>query len=240
MLGKVLSGLLKSGAAQPAPENPLLEMFFRNQGRQIEKWHHYLDIYHRHFAGFRGRSPVVLEIGVQHGGSLDMWRRYFGPGAQIVGVDVDARCKQFEGEQVRVLIGDQGDRGFLARIREQVPHIDILIDDGGHTMTQQIATFEELYAHIQPHGIYLCEDVHTSFLGPFGGGIGRSDTYLEYTKKVIDRLYAWYSTDEQRFAVDALTRSTYALHFYDSIVVIEKRPMEEPKTSRRGTPTLSL
>src|SRR5262245_39798052 len=183
---------------KPGPENPLLEMFFRNQGRQIEKWHHYLDIYHRHFAGFRGRSPVVLEIGVQHGGSLDMWRRYFGPGAQIVGVDVDPRCKQFEGEQVRVLIGDQGDRGFLAKIREEVEHIDILIDDGGHTMAQQIATFEELYPHIQPNGLYLCEDVHTSFLQPFGGGIGRSDTYLEYAKKLIDRLYAWYSTDEQR------------------------------------------
>ena len=60
--------------------NPLDALFFDNRGRLIYKWHHYLEIYHRHFAAFRGRSPVVLEIGVFHGGSLQMWHHYFGRG----------------------------------------------------------------------------------------------------------------------------------------------------------------
>src|SRR5688572_18968779 len=98
MLGKVLSGVWSSlRGSGPAPDdNPLAAYFFANPGRMIQKWHHYFDIYHRHFQSFRGKSPVVLEIGVFQGGSLQMWRDYFGPGAKIVGIDIDPRCMQFE------------------------------------------------------------------------------------------------------------------------------------------------
>jgi hypothetical protein len=223
-------------ASQPDPGNPLAEYYFSNTGRQINKWHHYFEIYHRHFAAFRGRAPVVVEIGVQHGGSLQMWRDYFGPGARIVGIDVDPRCKQFEDESTTILIGDQADRRFLAEVRERVPHIDILIDDGGHTMTQQIATFEELYPHIQPNGIYLCEDIHTSLLPDWGGGYRREGTFLEYSKALVDQLYGWYST-EPGLVVGDLTRTTFALHFYDSVLVMEKRPISTPQVSTTGTPS---
>jgi cephalosporin hydroxylase len=237
LLRRGSSGISREEIAPQHAGNPLTEYFFNNTGRLIHKWHHYFEIYHRHFAQFRGRSPVIVEIGVSHGGSLQMWHDYFGPGAQVVGVDVDPRCKQFEDENTTILIGDQADRGFLAEVRERVSHIDILIDDGGHSMLQQIATFEELYPHVQPHGIYLCEDVHTSFIARWGGGYRREGTFLEYSKALIDRLHAWYSEDPTRFNVDSLTKSTFALHFYDSVLVIEKRPIEQPEVSRRGTPS---
>ena len=40
-------------------------------------------------------------------------------------------------------------------------------------MHQQIVTFEELFPHVQPHGVYLCEDLHTSYVPPtaIGGGL---------------------------------------------------------------------
>jgi len=238
MLGKFLAGLWRSLAgAKPAPANPLAAYFFANPGRMVQKWHHYFEIYHRHFEPFRGRSPVVLEIGVFQGGSLQMWREYFGPGAQIVGIDVDPRCKQFEEAQIRVLTGDQADRAFLAEVRRQVPHIDIVIDDGGHRAEQQIASFEELYPHLQPEGIYLCEDVHTSVMASHQGGYRKPGTFLEYSKGLVDRLYAWYSEQPGIFSVDALTRSTYALHFYDSVLVVEKRPIERPRQSVTGKQT---
>ena len=247
MLGRVLSDLVRSmlsgkhtrtpAAIPEQPINPIAEYFFGNRGRLIDKWHHYFEIYHRHFAKFRGRSPVVVEVGVSHGGSLQMWRHYFGAGARIVGIDVDLRCKEFEDESTTILIGDQADRRFLAGVRERVPHIDILIDDGGHTMAQQIATFEELYPHIQRHGVYLCEDIHTSFLPDWGGGYRREGTFLEYSKTLIDRLYGWYSQEPDRFAVDDMTRTTFALHFYDSVLVIEKRPMSPPQSSATGIPS---
>src|SRR5262252_3157289 len=83
---------------QTTPANPLSEYFFNNPGRMIHKWHHYFEIYHRHFEKFRGQSPVVVEIGVFHGESLQMWREYFGPGTRVVGIDIDPRCKGFEDE----------------------------------------------------------------------------------------------------------------------------------------------
>jgi len=229
--------------------NPLTEYFFGNTGRTIHKWHHYFEIYHRHFARFRGCAPVVVEIGVAQGGSLQMWRRYFGPGTQIVGVDIDPRCRRFEDRSTTILIGDQADRRFLAEVRERTPHIDILIDDGGHTMTQQITTFEEMYPHIQPNGIYLCEDMNTSLIAEFGGGYRCEGTFLEYSKGLIDRLYGWHSRDlnglvdelncrysqaPERLPADGMTQNTYALHFYDSVLVIEKRPMEQPRCSMTG------
>jgi hypothetical protein len=232
--------------------NPLAKYFFKNTGRLIHKWHHYFEIYHRHFELFRGRSPVVVEIGVQHGGSMQMWHDYFGPGARIVGIDIDPRCRRFEDKSTTILIGDQADRHFLADVRARVPHIDILIDDGGHTMTQQIITFEEMYPHIQPNGIYLCEDMNTSLIAEFGGGYRREGTFLEYSKGLIDRLYGWhsqemkglidelncqYSRKPEQFPSDGMTQTTYALHFYDSVLVIEKRPMEQPQVSRTGAPS---
>src|SRR6266536_2970807 len=189
MLGRLLSDVLRQLTAEkrtsPRPEaqlpgeNPLAEYFFNNPGRLIHKWHHYFEIYHRHFARFRGRSPVVVEIGVFHGGSLQMWHHYFGPGTRVVGIDIDPRCRSFEDEATTILIGDQGDRRFLAEVRGRVPHIDML----------------------------------------------------------IDRLYGWYSRDHTVLTADEFTRATYALHFYDSVLVIEKSPKAPPQTSLTGTPS---
>jgi hypothetical protein len=122
-------------------------------------------------------------------------------------------------------------------VRKAVPRIDILIDDGGHTMQQQIVTLEELYLHIQPTGVYLCEDIHTSFIPEYGGGFRRPGTFLEYAKGLVDNLYAWYCREPERLAVNPFTLSTFAAHFYDSVLVLEKRPISQPQTSMTGTPS---
>jgi SAM-dependent methyltransferase len=237
LLRRLLAQAFQSGDKPPEPGNPLADYFFHNPGRLIHKWHHYFEIYHRHFAAFRGRSPVVLEIGVFHGGSLQMWREYFGPGARIVGVDIDPRCRAFEeAPSITVVTGDQADRAFLARLRERFPRIDVLIDDGGHVMAQQIATFEELYPHLHPEGVYLCEDMHTSFVDAYGGGYQHKDSFVEYSKALVDSLYGWYTKHCPQLVPGPLTRSTFALHFYDSVLVLEKRRMQAPQASMTGKP----
>jgi len=237
VFGRVLSDLFRAGEAPPA--NPLFEYFVKNPGRLISKWHHYFEIYHRHFARFRGQRPVVIEIGVYHGGSLQMWRHYFGPGARIVGVDLDPRCRELAEDSIDIVIGNQADRALHAELRRRYPHVDIVIDDGGHEMDQQITTFEELYPHVQPNGLYLCEDLHTSYFPKYGGGLRRSGTFIEHAKALVDQLHAWCSSmpevAAQGLAVDDFTRSTFGLHFYDSVLVIEKRPMQQPVQSERGT-----
>ncbi len=99
-----------------------------------------------------------------------MWRDYFGPQSRIIGVDINPACQKFAAPGIEIVIGDQENRAFLKSLGEQVGKIDILIDDGGHTMQQQIATFEELYPFVDPRGVYLCEDCLTSYRANFGGG----------------------------------------------------------------------
>jgi len=218
-----------------ARANPLAEYFLANRGRLIHKWHHYFEIYHRHLERFRSRSPVLLEIGVFQGGSLQMWRKYFGEGVKIIGVDIDPGCRRFEDDATTILIGDQADPGFLAQIRERYPHIDIIIDDGGHTMVQQITTLGELFPHLQPHGVYICEDVHTAYIEKWGGGLRRPGTFIEFSKALVDALHAWYFVPRGE-ALDVHTTGTFGVSFYDSMVVVEKRPIAQPRVSVTGKP----
>jgi ubiquinone/menaquinone biosynthesis C-methylase UbiE len=88
-----------------------LEEFFdsHTEGPGIWKWRHYFEIYHRHFSKFVGKDVHVLEIGVYSGGSLAMWKHYFGPQAKIYGVDIEQACKAYEDKQTKILVGDQAD-----------------------------------------------------------------------------------------------------------------------------------
>jgi hypothetical protein len=119
-----------------------------------------------------------------------MWKNYFGDQAKLFGLDINPDCRQLEEEQIKVLIGDQSDRDFLLSMKAKLPRIDVLIDDGSHTMKGQIATFEVLYPHISLDGVYICEDLHSSYWMDFGGGVGRKGTFVEYSKNFIDRIHA--------------------------------------------------
>jgi cephalosporin hydroxylase len=208
--------------------------FFENNTRNcIHKWIHYFDIYDFWFKKYKNQPIVILEIGVYQGGSLNMWRDYFGIDAQIFAIDINPLCKQFETEKTKIFIGSQEDREFLKYIKTQVPKFDILIDDGGHTMQQQIVSFEELYDHIKDDGLYLCEDLHTSYWEKYGGGHKNPNSFIEYSKNFIDSINAWHSRDK-KLTVNNFTKSTYALHYYDSVLVIEKKLMSPPIVEMNG------
>jgi len=218
--------------------NDLEKYFTSNTGKLIDKWKHYFEIYDRHFSRFRGKAVHLMEFGVFQGGSLQMWKNYFGPQAKIYGVDINPHCKQLEEEQVEILIGDQENRTFLKSLAKKIPHIDILIDDGGHTMKQQVHTFEELFPHIEKNGVYLCEDMHTSYWPEHGGGYKKPGSFVEYSKNFIDQINAWHSLDARRLKVGEFARSVHSLHFYDSILVIEKRPIDPPSHSQTGVASI--
>lgn len=203
-----------------------LEKYFRqNNKRLIHKYMHYFDIYDRHFNRYRNKEVVILEIGVSHGGSLQMWKKYFGDKAIIFGIDVDPRCKTLEEDNVKIFIGSQSDRKFLNEVKRQIPPLDILIDDGGHTMRQQIVSYEELFDSVKEDGIYLCEDLHTSYWLNYGGGYKRKSTFVEYSKNFIDYLNAYHSK-QRSLRVNGFTKSVDSIHYYDSIIVIEKKKRE--------------
>lgn len=211
-----------------------LQVFFENNtGNAINKWLHYFDIYDFWFKKYKNSPVVILEIGVYQGGSLNMWRDYFGEEAKIFAIDINPLCKQFETEKTKIFIGSQEDRQFLKYVKSQIPKLDILIDDGGHIMNQQIVSFEELYTHIKDNGLYLCEDLHTSYWENYGGGYKNQNSFIEYSKNFIDSINAWHSR-QKNFPINNITQNTYALHYYDSVLVIEKRIIRRPVSKMIG------
>ena len=136
----------------------------------LHSWAHFFEPYHNHFHRFRGKKVVFMEIGVQSGGKIPLLRDYLGPGLTYVGVDINPSTKKFESaDWVHIEIGDSENREFLATLKRKYPHVDIFLDDGGHTMNQQIIAMEEMLPHVQPEGVYICEDLSTSWSPKFGG-----------------------------------------------------------------------
>jgi hypothetical protein len=127
--------------------NKLEDYFFNGQNKILTscKYHEYLKIYDKHFNRFIGKNPVILEIGVQAGGSLEMWNHYFDKKCEIYGIDVDTKCltipEKLNADNIHITIGDQANQNFWETFLKSVPTFDIIIDDGGHTMNQQIITF---------------------------------------------------------------------------------------------------
>jgi len=194
--------------------------FLTNEQRLIHKWTHYFPAYERHFARFCNQSIKMLEIGCGEGGSLQMWKRYLGPSAQIVGIDILETCKDYEEDQIAVRIGSQADTTFLASLNDEFGPFDIVLDDGSHRMDHVLATFEYLYPTIVRNGVYMIEDLHTAYRAKFGGGLGVKASFMEVTKRLIDELHADWT--QGAVAETPFTRMTMSIHVYDSIVAFER------------------
>ena len=194
--------------------------FVTNTGRPINKWKHYFPAYENHFGRYVNRPLNFLEIGCGQGGSLQLWKRYFGPHAQIIGIDINPSCVAYEEDQIAVRIGDQSDDNFLNTLIEDFGAPDIVLDDGSHQMGHVSASFAFLYPRTSPNGVYMVEDLHTAYWDEYGGGLHKAGSFIEFCKDMLDELNAEWS----RGAIEPtdFTRTTQSIHFYDSIAVFER------------------
>ena len=219
----------------PYETNPL-RLFFEahKEGPGIWKWQHYFDIYDRHLDRFRDRAVRVLEIGIYSGGSLEMWKNYFGPRCEIYGVDIEPACKAYQNGSVKVFIGDQGDRSFWRRFKHEVQYVDIIIDDGGHLPHQQIVTLEELLPHLRPGGVYICEDIHGT-LNPFAAyvyGLAQNLNAGDLAKKNADN-----SERCLVYGASAVQSAVRSIHLYPFVTVVERTEtaISELVSTKHGT-----
>lgn len=204
-----------SGAVQAAG-NPLEDYFDSHTvGPGIWKWRHYFSAYDRHLAKFRGQPVHVLEVGIYSGGSLDMWRHYFGETAHIYGVDVQPACRAYERAGTRILIGDQADADFWKSFKRDVPRLDVVIDDGGHQPSQQIATLEALLPHLQPGGVYMCEDIH--------GPENLFCSYLDGISRNLHDTSGWETGASLRVDTIEWQMLVDSVHLYPFLAVVERR-----------------
>ena len=194
--------------------------FKTNQGKPIFKWLHYFPIYEKHLSQWRNKTATVFEIGAFQGGSLQMWQRFFGPLATIVGIDIDPACRAHQEPGIHVRIGDQSDSVFLQSVVDEFGAPDIVLDDGSHMMEHVTKSFLFLYPKLSKNGIYLVEDMHTAYWEEYGGGASKPETFINLSKRFIDNLNADHSRGA--IAPDFITRHTFGISFYDSVVAFER------------------
>lgn len=202
-------------------KSDLEETIVRHRGRTVHKWTHYLPIYDRVLSAYRTKSNLtLLEIGISMGGSLEVWRDYFGAEATIAGIDIDERCRDRVDAPNKAFIGSQAEPSFLRNVVDQIGTPDIIIDDGSHVAAHQRTSFDTLFPLLDKNGVYVIEDVHTSYWGPvFGGGYRQPRSILEYCKTVIDDMHG--NHHDQPFRED-LSKTVESITFYDSVIVIKK------------------
>lgn len=216
--------------AKHLSQSEIGKLFFGHDGRGVHKPVHYLDLYERHFERFKGKPVRFLEIGVWRGGSLELWRNYFGSEAIIYGIDINPNCRDFVDAPNRVRIGSQDDPDFLKSVVHEMGGLDVVLDDGSHIGKHQRASFEALFPLLSEKGIYVIEDLMTSYWpGYFKGGYGRRGTGVDLIKSLIDDMHGWWHRHPSSW------RDTVSsVHAYDSLAVIEKGGGKAPRIVQIG------
>jgi len=198
------------------------------KGPGLWKWSHYFEAYERHLKKFVGRKPVILEIGVYSGGSMQMWAEYFGEGVKIIGVDIEDACKIYENEKTKIFVGDQADPNFWTRVKSEVPRVDIVIDDGGHTVLQQRTTIEQLLPILSPGGVFICEDVHGEF-----------NNFSAFAMGMVHNLNQQKEYPDKSLGSDTVAMQEWvkSVHFYPYLVIVEKQEEKTTKlfSTKKGT-----
>lgn len=202
-----------------------------------DKWasfHWYTPHYERHFARLRDEPVRILEIGIggygddPGGASLKMWKRYFHRGL-IYGLDVFDKSELTE-PRLTALVGDQSDPGGLAALAEEHGPFDVIIDDGSHVNEHVHVSFRALFPHLRHGGLYVIEDLQTSYAPSFGGSRGRTaepHTSIGLVKHLLDEMHhqEWQceDCDSSGQGLECLVRRTLVgVHIHHNIVFVEK------------------
>jgi hypothetical protein len=213
-------------------EGDLLDILSNNKGNIVHKWHHYIPIYDRYFSRFRGQKVKFLEIGVSKGGSLQVWREYFGNDAVIFGIDIDPACKKYDGRSGQVRIGSQADPDFLNSVIEEMGGVDIVLDDGSHQMEHIKFSLAHLFPKVTDGGLYMIEDLHTAYYHEFGGAFRSKSSFFHDLGLLIEDMHHWYHGNPLRMA--KISKICSGIHVHDSIVVLDRGRVHPPTHSEIG------
>jgi hypothetical protein len=224
-----------------AENRSFTELFLSHLGKAIDKWEQYLRVYDHELSALvaKGRPLRFLEIGVQNGGSLELWRKFLPKGSEIRGIDIDPRVSslKFRSKQIRVDVVDATDSNRLGEILGS-EIFDIIVDDGSHICDDVRHSFEILFPRLALGGRYVIEDLACSYNSHYGGGVKSAGSSIEFLKNLVDYLHNDYVLPDAANAdamseVSAYNRVLGRITFYDSIAVIEKLSFEKTRPYRR-------
>ena len=194
-----------------------LKDLFLNSKNLSNKWEKYFNVYEECFASFKDKKITFVEIGVHNGGSLSVWKNFFGENSRIIGIDINPECKKFEEDGFEIFIGNQSDPKFWETFFNKVGNVDIILDDGGHTNLDQITTVASTVENINDGGLLVIEDVHTSYIEIYNSR--KKFSFVSFAKKIVDDInYTFDNTNKFNFSLNTYIYST---QFYESIVVFK-------------------
>ena len=181
----------------------------------------FIQIYEKYFKDIKDQKLNILEIGIDKGDSLRIWRDYF-PNAKICGLDIDK--KDFHINGVEFFFGDQSDKDFLNSIIDKYNKFDIIIDDGSHISKHIISSFNFLYPYLNEDGFYIIEDLQTSYIPRYGGSrlrLNKFNTSMNFLKRLADCVN-YEHNDRPFFKKNKFDSLVKFVHFYQNIVFIKK------------------
>ncbi|GKQ46652.1 class I SAM-dependent methyltransferase [Pseudomonas syringae pv. actinidifoliorum] len=220
----------------------LRDMYATHEGYVSDKWDIYLSKYNNLFNHIADAPIRLLEIGVQNGGSLEIWNQFFTEAKIIVGCDINPACAQlkYNSEKVHVVIGDVKASEVQKNINELSTDFDVIIDDGSHTSSDIIATFFSLLPKLSSGGIYIIEDLHCSYWSSFEGGLSDKKSSMNFLKSLTDIInheHWGVSTSRSQFlsdfdiptGIDAekILSEIHSIEFVNSMCIVTKFPSQK-------------
>lgn len=220
-------------SANPSEYQYLDELALRAGTDKASNGHNYTDVYARYFAPLKDNPIKFLEIGINMGNSVKLWEEYFKK-AELHFIDITLSNVNYYSQRSHYHIANQESTSDLHMFIEKTGgDFDIIIDDGGHTMTQQITSFKCLFPHIKSGGMYIIEDLHTSYWASGNNGGSHPNTTVAFLKGLIDdvNFVGWRTGSASHLNIDPsfaqeLTpyrKEIASIHFYTSLVIIIKR-----------------
>lgn len=166
----------------------LTKIYNNHEGKVTDKWSSFLGHYDALFSSFRKEAVSILEVGVQNGGSLEIWSEYFPNARKIIGCDVDSRCNDLKYDDPRIsfVFGNVCDGKVQKSIFDISSEFDLIIDDGSHASSDIIQTFLDLWPVLKDGGLYIIEDLHCSYWLEYEGGVNNPFSAINFFKNIID------------------------------------------------------
>lgn len=227
----------------------LQELYRTHTGKVSDKWSFYLDEYDRLFQPYRNQPVRLLEIGIQNGGSLEVWSKYFAQAEALIGCDINPDCAQlqYEDQRIHVIVGDANAAASRQAVQAITPKLDLLIDDGSHVSGDIIESFLHYFPMLEDGGLYVAEDLHCSYWQEFDGGLFDTASSIAFFKALADIVNHehWGVGQGMQYVLSGMAKKygldfssaglekVHSVEFVNSVCVIRKQPAASNQLGRR-------
>lgn len=227
----------------------LEQLYAEHVGKVSDKWSIYFNEYDRILGAYRNKPVRLLEIGIQNGGSLEIWSKYFPHAQKLVGCDINPDCTglSYEDPRIAVVVGDVNSDAAQAAVLGHAPLFDVILDDGSHRSSDIVKSFARYFPHLTDDGVYIAEDLHCSYWEDFEGGLFDPFSSITFFKRLADVISHEHWGIEKNsadilsgffskygFQMDAeALQNVHSVEFINSMCIVRKAKPEQNRLGSR-------